>query len=150
MGTGDRGELEFGRFPAEDKAPHWLRHPSLTGLKAHAFDGLVARYRDHCTAHPPILLPGKRPDGGPGAGTQLLSAADRVLIAILTRRWKTPRTTLAALCGVGTGRVSRAVKETGADLDALGHTTPPGAIEAATPQALAAIAGHRLLHSQPE
>jgi hypothetical protein len=139
---------EFGRFPAGDKAPPWLRHPSLTGLETPAFDDLVGRYRDYCAAHPPILLPGKRPDGGPGAGTQFLSAADRVLITVLTHRWKTPRTTLAALCGVSVGRISRAVKETGLDLKATGHTTSPGAIRATTPQELAAIAGHELPRDQ--
>ncbi|MFB6784299.1 ISAzo13 family transposase [Streptomyces sp. NPDC056352] len=135
---------EFGRFPAGDKAPAWLRHPSLTGLENPAFDDLVTRYRDYFTAHPPILLPGKRPDGGPGAGSRLLSASDRVLIATLAKRWKTPRTVLATLCGVGANLISWTARETGADLEALGHTTLPGAIRATTAAELAAIAGHRL------
>ncbi|MFB6780565.1 ISAzo13 family transposase [Streptomyces sp. NPDC056352] len=141
---------EFGRFPAGDKAPAWLRHPSLTGLENPAFDDLVTRYRDYCTAHPPILLPGKRPDGGPGAGSRLLSASDRVLIAILAKRWKTPRTVLAALGGVGANLVSWTARETGADLEALGHTIQTGAIRATTAAELAAIAGHRPPSDQTE
>ncbi|MFD4759217.1 hypothetical protein ACFWOJ_10045 [Streptomyces sp. NPDC058439] len=35
-------------------------------------------------------------------------------------------------------------RETGADLEALGRTTLPGAIRATTAAELAAIAGHRL------
>ncbi len=35
-------------------------------------------------------LPGKPPDGGPGTGPRLLSAARRVLIALLARRWYPP------------------------------------------------------------
>ncbi|MET8957002.1 hypothetical protein [Streptomyces sp. NPDC004533] len=44
---------------------------------------MVARYRDYCTQHPPVLLPGKRPDGGPGAGTRRLSAADHLVVFLL-------------------------------------------------------------------
>ncbi|WP_406385151.1 hypothetical protein [Streptomyces sp. NBC_01618] len=40
------------------------------------------------------------------------------------------------------------MKETGTDLDALGHTVEPGAVSATTPQAHAAIAGHTL-HAKP-
>jgi hypothetical protein len=56
---------EFGRFPTGDKLPAWLRHPSLTGLEPAAFDDLAVRYRAWRAEHPPIFLPGKRPDGGP-------------------------------------------------------------------------------------
>ncbi|MFD7137915.1 ISAzo13 family transposase, partial [Streptomyces sp. NPDC059894] len=74
---------EFGRFPAGDKLPVWLRHPSLTGLEPAAFDDLAARYRAWRAEHPPILLPGKRPDGGPGAGGRRLSAADQLVVFLL-------------------------------------------------------------------
>ncbi|GGJ63126.1 hypothetical protein GCM10010121_087270 [Streptomyces brasiliensis] len=88
----DRDELmwrdgEFGRFPVGGNLPTWLRHPSLTGLEPPAFDDLVARYRDYCTQHPTVLLPGKRPDGGPGAGTRRLSAADHLVVFLLQKRW---------------------------------------------------------------
>ncbi|MGW3660005.1 ISAzo13 family transposase, partial [Streptomyces sp. NPDC005151] len=84
----------------------------------------------------------------PGAGSRLLSAADRVLIAILAKRWKTPRTVLAALCGVGANLISWTARETGADLEALGHTTQDGAMKATTAAELAAIAGHQPLPDQ--
>ncbi|WUO17962.1 hypothetical protein OG985_47235 [Streptomyces sp. NBC_00289] len=64
---------EFGRFPAGDKLPAWLRHPSLTGLEPAAFDELTARYqagapstrRSFCPESAPPAAPAPAADGSP-------------------------------------------------------------------------------------
>jgi hypothetical protein len=65
-------------------------------------------------------------------------------------RRKTPRVVLTTLCGVGADLISWTARETGTDLETLGHTTPPGAIKATTTAELAAIAGHRQPTDQTE
>ncbi|GAB2823259.1 hypothetical protein GCM10027073_61730 [Streptomyces chlorus] len=133
---------EFGRFPAGDKLPTWLRHPSLTGLEAPAFDDLVARYRDYCTQHPPVLLPGKRPDGGPGAGTRRLSAADHLVVFLLQKRWSMTQAPLAEATGLSKSRIGATLRDAAPVLAALGHTVPTGGLTVTSSQQLAAIAGH--------
>ena len=133
---------EFGRFPAGDKLPTWLRHPSLTGLEPPAFDDLVARYRDYCTQHPPVLLPGKRPDGGPGAGTRRLSAADHLVVFLLHKRWSMTQAPLAEATGLSKSRIGATLRDAAPVLAALGHTVPTGGLTVTSSQQLAAIAGH--------
>lgn len=133
---------EFGRFPAGDKLPTWLRHPSLTGLEPPAFDDLVTRYRDYCTQHPPVLLPGKRPDGGPGAGTRRLSVADHVLVFLLKKRWSMTQAPLAEATGLSKGRVGATLRDAIPVFAALGHTVPTGGLTVTSADQLAAIAGH--------
>jgi len=134
----------FGRFPAGDKTPAWLRHPSLTGLEPAAFDDLVARYRTWCTGHPPILLPGKRPDGGPGAGGRRLSAADHLVVLLLKTRWSMTHATLAEATGLTKNRIGATLRDTIPVLAALDFTVPTGALAVTTTQQLADIAGHDL------
>jgi Rhodopirellula transposase DDE domain len=134
----------FGRFPAGDKTPAWLRHPSLTGLEPAAFDDLVARYRTWCTGHPPILLPGKRPDGGPGAGGRRLSAADHLVVLLLKTRWSMTHATLAEATGLTKSRIGATLRDAIPVLAALDFTVPTGALAVTTTQQLADIAGHDL------
>jgi transposase len=134
----------FGRFPAGDKTPVWLRHPSLTGLEPAAFDSLVARYRTWCTEHPPVLLPGKRPDGGPGAGGRRLSAADHLTVLLLTRRWSMTHALLAEVTGLTKNRIGATLRDATPVLAALGHAIPTGPLTVTTAQQLAAITRHDL------
>jgi hypothetical protein len=138
---------EFGRFPAGDKTPAWLRHPSLTGLEPAAFDDLAARYRAWRAEHPPILLPGKRPDGGPGAGGRRLSAADQLVVFLLKKRWSMTNTVLAEATGLSKSRIGATLWDATPALTALGHTASTGALTVTTAQQLAAIAGHDLASS---
>ncbi|WP_237407930.1 ISAzo13 family transposase [Streptomyces sp. M2CJ-2] len=133
---------EFGRFPAGDKLPAWLRHPSLTGLETPAFDDLVVRYRDYCTQHPPVLLPGKRPDGGPGAGTRRLSAADHLVVFLLQKRWSMTQAPLAEATGLSKSRIGATLRDAAPVLAALGHTVPTGGLTVTSTEQLAAIAGY--------
>ncbi|MCX4781664.1 ISAzo13 family transposase [Streptomyces sp. NBC_01264] len=134
----------FGRFPAGDKLPAWLRHPSLTGLEPAAFDDLVTRYRTWCDEHPPILLPGKRPDGGPGAGGRRLSAADHLTVFLLAKRWTMAQAPLAEATGLTKNRIGATLRETTPVLAALSHTVPTGPLTVTSAQQLAQIAGHNL------
>lgn len=138
---------EFGRFPAGDKLPTWLRHPSLTGLEPAAFDDLAARYRAWRAEHPPILLPGKRPDGGPGAGGRRLSAADQLIVFLLKKRWSMTNTVLSEATGLSKSRIGATIWDATPVLTALGHTASTGALTVTTAQQLAAIAGHDLASS---
>ncbi|MFD7015266.1 ISAzo13 family transposase [Streptomyces sp. NPDC059928] len=138
---------EFGRFPADDKTPAWLRHPSLTGLEPAAFDDLAARYRAWRAAHPPILLPGKRPDGGPGAGSRRLSAADQLVVFLLKKRWSMTNAALAEATGLSKSRIGATLWDATPVLTALGHTASTGALTVTTAHQLAAIAGHDLANS---
>lgn len=138
---------EFGRFPAGDKLPVWLRHPSLTGLEPAAFDDLAARYRAWRAEHPPLLLPGKRPDGGPGAGGRRLSAADQLVVFLLKKRWSMTNAVLAEATGLSKSRIGATLWDATPVLTALGHTASTGALTVTTAQQLAAIAGHDLASS---
>ncbi|MBN0049132.1 hypothetical protein JS756_34670 [Streptomyces actuosus] len=140
---------EFGRFPAGDKRPARLRHPSLTGLEPAAFDDLAARYRAWRAEHPPILLPGKRPDGGPGAGGRRLSAADQLVVFLLKKRWSMTNAVLAEATGLSKSRIGATLWDAAPVLTALGHTASTGALTVTTAQQLAAIAGHDLASSRP-
>lgn len=131
----------FGRFPAGDKTPAWLRHPSLTGLEPAAFDDLVARYRTWCTGHPPVLLPGKRPDGGPGAGGRRLSAADHLVVFLLKNRWSMTQAPLAEATGLSKNRIGATLREAAPVLAALGYVVPTGGLTVTSTEQLAAIAG---------
>lgn len=132
----------FGRFPAGDKTPAWLRHPSLTGLEPAVFDSLVARYRTWCTEHPPVLLPGKRPNGGPGAGGRRLSAADHLTVLLLKNRWSMTHTLLAEVTGLTKSRIGATLRDATPVITALDHTIPAGPLTVTTAQQLATIAGH--------
>ncbi|MCC5474464.1 ISAzo13 family transposase [Streptomyces barringtoniae] len=134
---------EFGRFPAGDKAPAWLHHPSLTGMEPAAWQTLLGRYRDYLDEHPPIMIPGRKT--GPGTGSHCLSIADRLLVCVLKTRWSLPQPPLASLLGVSEAVIGAAVRDVGRDLAALGHTVPTGAITVTTAEQLAAIAGHTLV-----
>lgn len=134
----------FGRFPPGDKTPAWLRHPSLTGLETPAFDDLVTRYRAYLAEHPPILLPGKRPDGGPGAGSRRLSAADHIVVLLLKKRWSMTHALLAETTGLTKTRIGATIRDAASVLTALGETVPTGALTVTTAEQLAAIAGHDL------
>ncbi|WP_442538182.1 ISAzo13 family transposase, partial [Streptomyces pimonensis] len=138
---------EFGRFPAGDKLPVWLRHPNLTGLEPAAFDDLAACYRAWCAKHPPILLPGKRPDGGPGADGRRLSAADQLVVFLLKKRWSMTNTVLAEATGLNKNRIGATLRDATPALTALGHIASTGALTVTTAQQLAAIAGHDLASS---
>ncbi len=133
--------VEFGRFPAGDKAPAWLTHPSLTGLEPAAWADLLERYTRYRTDHPPVVIPGRHRGGN--TGTSLLSASDQLLATVLTKRWSLQQATLATLFGVSKARIGRAVRETTPDLDALSHTITAGAIKVTSHDQLAAIAGQR-------
>lgn len=133
---------EFGRFPAGDKAPAWLAHPSLTGLEPAAWAELVERYTRYRADHPPLVIPGRHRGGN--TGTRLLSASDQLLITVLKKRWSLQQATLATLLGVSKARIGAAVRETTPALEALGHPVAAGAIAVTTPAQLAAIAGHTL------
>jgi hypothetical protein len=133
---------EFGRFPTGDKLPIWLRHPSLTGLEPAAFDDLAVRYRAWCAEHPPIFLPGKRPDGGPGAGGRRLSVSDQLVVFLLKRRWSMTNAVLAEATSLAKSRIGATLQEVTPVLTALGHKIPAGAITVTTAHQLAAIAGH--------
>lgn len=137
-------DLAFGRFPPGDKTPAWLRHPSLTCLEPTAFEDLVTRYRAYLAEHPPILLPGKRPDGGPGAGGRRLSTTDQLLVYILKNRWSMAQAPLAEATGLSKNRIGTTLRETAPVLAALGHTVPAGPLTVTTAEQLAAIAGHDL------
>jgi hypothetical protein len=132
---------EFGRFPTGDKAPAWLSHPSLTGMEAHALDALIKRYTQYVTEHPPILMPGLHHSG---AGSRLLSAADRLLVHVLIKRWSMPQQPLATVLDVSAARIGAATREVTAALAELQATIPAGAIKVTTIGQLAAIAGHDL------
>ena len=119
----------------------WLRHPSLTGLEPAAFDDLAARYQLWCAEHPPIFLPGKRPDGGPGAGSRRLSVADQLVVFLLTKRWSMAQTPLAEATGLAKSRIGATLREATPVLTALGYTVPVGALTVTTAQQLAEIAG---------
>jgi hypothetical protein len=134
----------FGRFPAGDKTPAWLRHPSLTGLEPAVFDSLLARYRTWCTQHPPVLLRGKRPNGGPGAGGRRLSAADHLTVLLLKNRWSMTHALLADVTGLTKTRIGATLRDATPVLTALGHTIPAGPLTVTTAQQLAGIAGHHL------
>ena len=138
---------EFGRFPAGDKAPAWLHHPSLTGMESAAWNELQQRYRHYLAEHPPIMIPGKK--ARPGTGSRYLSASDRLLVGVLKARWKIHNPPLAALLGTSQARITEAVREANRILDALGHPTPRGAITVTTADQLAAIAGHTLASDEP-
>ncbi len=138
----ERRAPEFGRFPDGDKTPAWLRHPSLTGLEPAAFDELAARYRTYCTEHPPILLPGKRPGGGPGAGSRRLSATDHLVVYLLKKRWSMAQEPLAEATGLTKGRIGTTVREAAPVLAALGYTVPVNGLTVTSAQQLATIAGH--------
>lgn len=137
-------DTSFGRFPPGDKTPAWLRHPSLTGLEPTAFDDLVLRYRAYLAEHPPVLLPGKRPDGGPGAGGRRLSAADQLVIHLLKNRWSMTQAPLAEATGLTKNRIGATLRETTPVLAALGHTCPTGPLTVTKAEQLAAITGHDL------
>ena len=72
---------------------------------------VVARYRDYCAKHPPVLLPGKRPDGGPGAGTRRLSAADQLVIFLLKNRWSMTQAPLAEATGLSKNRIGATLRD---------------------------------------
>jgi hypothetical protein len=137
-------DAAFGRFPAGDKTPDWLRHPSLTGLEPAVFDSLVARYRTWCTEHPPVLLPGKRPNGGPGAGGRRLSAADHLTVLLLKNRWSMTHALLAEVTGLTKNRIGATLRDATPVLTALSHTIPAGPLTVTTAQQLATIARHDL------
>ncbi|MFE3639340.1 ISAzo13 family transposase [Streptomyces sp. NPDC059168] len=138
---------EFGRFPAGDKAPPWLHHPSLTGMESAAWSDLQQRYRRYLADFPPIMIPGKKT--GPGTGSRYLSASDRLLVGVLKARWKIHNPPLAALLGTSQALITDAVREANRILDVLGHTIPRGAITVTTADQLAAIAGHTPDQQQP-
>uniref|UniRef100_UPI001616CCE2 ISAzo13 family transposase n=1 Tax=Nocardiopsis mwathae TaxID=1472723 RepID=UPI001616CCE2 len=130
-------DAAFGRFPAMDRAPSWLGHPTLTGLEPGAFGELHDRYLAHVDAHPTAVLPGKR--HAFGTGSRKLSSTDRLTIALVALRWRPPRAVLAGLLGVSAATVSHTVREVTADLQALGHTVPSGPIPVRTTEDLAAL-----------
>jgi DDE family transposase len=131
---------EFGRFPIGDKAPAWLHHPSLTGMELPDWHDLQERYRRYLAEHPPIMLPGKKT--GPGLGSRYLSVSDRLLVAVLKKRWRVPHPPLAGLFGTSQALIGDAVREATRILQALDHPVPTGAITVTTADQLAAIAGH--------
>lgn len=98
--------------------------PDLTGLEPAAFDDLAARYQAWCTEHPPIFLPGKRPDGGPGAGSRRLSVADQLVVFLLKKRWSMTNTALAKATDLAKSRIGATLQEVTPVLTALGHTVP--------------------------
>jgi hypothetical protein len=132
----------FGRFERGDKHPGWLTHPSVTGIEAPAFAGLLERYTAHLTAHPASAMPDS---GKPTVwtGTRKLSPTDRLLATVITLRWRVPRPVLARLFGVVVMTVSSAIRQTTADLTELGITIPKGAMAVKTADQLASIAGHK-------
>jgi hypothetical protein len=107
----------FGRFPEGDKHPAWLHQPAITGLDEDAWTAWVNRYHSYLAEHPTVIPFGTPRRGN--TGIRLLSAADRLLIAILKRRWKTPNTLLRSLFGVSEGAIGGALREAGRDLDDL-------------------------------
>ncbi|MQS16229.1 hypothetical protein F7Q99_29380 [Streptomyces kaniharaensis] len=131
---------EFGRFPVGDNAPAWLHHPSLTGMDQPDWQDLLEHYRHYLAENPPIMIPGKKT--GPGTGSRYLSASDRLLVAVLKKRWRMPQPPLAALLGTSQALIGDAVREATRVLQALDHTIPIGAITVTTADQLAAIAGH--------
>jgi hypothetical protein len=133
----------FGRFEPGDKAPAWLAHPSLTGLEPPAWRELTARYTAYLDQHPATAIPnGSKP--AVWTGTRKLSPADRLLAAVLTRRWRAPRAVLARLFGVAVPTLAPAIRQAAHDLDQLGHTVPRAGLTVTTAQQLAALAGHEL------
>lgn len=107
----------FGRFPEGDKHPAWLHHPAVTGLDEESWTALVDRYHAYLAEHPTVLPFTTGRVGN--KGIRLLSAADRLLVAILKRRWRTPNTLLRSLFSVSDAAIGGALREAGRDLDAL-------------------------------
>ncbi|MEU0836736.1 ISAzo13 family transposase, partial [Streptomyces sp. NPDC005969] len=134
----------FGRFPAGDKTPAWLCHPSLTGLEPSAFSALAQQYAQYVADHPPIYLPGRRTFG---AGTRKLSTTDRLLAHLIKKRWAFPQSLLVKLLGVSSATAGDAIREVDRALTQLGYTTPTGPLTITTTEHLAAIAGHDLTTS---
>ncbi|SIO86341.1 Mobile element protein [Nocardiopsis sp. JB363] len=120
----------FGRFPEGDKHPAWLRHPAISGFTDQEWEVLVERYRRHLAEHPTTIPFATKPAGNTGA--RLLSTQDRLLVAVLKRRWKLAPPLLAELFGVSQGTVRGAVREAGSDLDVLGVAVEPGPHRPAT------------------
>lgn len=132
---------EFGRFPSGDKLPAWLRHPSLTGLEAPAFDALVARYRGHVAENPPVLLPGKRPNGGPGAAPGDSPPQTTSSSSSLRNAGPWPRPPLAEATGLSKNRIGATLRDTTPVLAALGYTVSPAPLTLTSTAQLEALVG---------
>ncbi len=123
------------RTQPDDRAPDWLRHPTLTGMERPAFTALLAEVERYVLDHPPISLHHKHARyrvlrRGP------LSLSDRLLVTVIHHRWKTQHQALTRLLGSPRGAVSDAIHEMTPVLDGLGRHIPRAPITASTARAL--------------
>ncbi|MEZ3182104.1 transposase [Streptomyces pimonensis] len=86
--------------------PRRRRTSCLTATPRPHRTGALSLRRPHrplprllCQASP-VLLPGKRPDGGPDAGGRRLSAADHLVVFLLKDRWFMAQAPLAEVTGL--------------------------------------------------
>lgn len=128
-----------GRFPETDRAPDWLRHPTLTGMEAPVFAELLAAFEQHLREHPTVTFTVGRPKAH--TGLRLLTPADRLLVTVVNLRWKTHLNTLAHLLGVSKSTIGGALRETKQDLKRMGRTIPAAPITATDTTALRTLIG---------
>ncbi|MFG2680571.1 ISAzo13 family transposase [Streptomyces sp. NPDC048392] len=127
------------RAQPADRAPAWLRHPALTGMRTTEFGELLGAVERYLLDHPSPGCHHERAQRrvlhqGP------LSLSDRLLVTILRNRWKTGLGHLGALLKSPPEAVGTAVREITCVLEALDRPARPAPVTALTATDLADLA----------